>query len=98
MLPWRRRALALGLVLALTIVVLEGVSHAVLHLGHVAHADKLLVGASPLPLAVDEPHTDARGAMALALRGPAPDGYQAPAAGCIVRSVQGRSPPALHSS
>jgi len=98
MIPRRRRTMALlvtGLLLALS---LEGASHAILHLGHVGHADTLIVGVSPLPPAADEPATGSGRAVALAPIGAAPDTSTPPALGCAVPSLQGRSPPSLLAS
>jgi len=91
--PHRRRALALALVLLLSIVSLEGLLHAALHLHHARHADSLAIGASPAPLAAAGPDPGNPSATPVILLGEVVEGYVAPVPDVVVASSRGRAPP-----
>jgi len=94
----RRRTVALALTLLLSVAGVEGVAHALLHLGHRPHADTLTVGAAALPPAAAEPEPGSLGVAPLPLLGSASERYDAPATLLAVESAQGRSPPTPSSS
>jgi hypothetical protein len=91
--PHRRRALALAVVLPLSIVSLEGVLHAALHLHHVRHADSLAIGASPAQPAAADPDTEKPSATPVILLGEVAERYDDPIADPVVSSSRGRAPP-----
>jgi hypothetical protein len=87
----RRRVLAVALVLLLSMVLLEGVLHATLHLQHVRHADGLAIGASPAQQAAADP--DHPSAAPVMLLGEIVERYVAPAPDVVVASSRSRAPP-----
>jgi len=89
----RRRALALALMLPLSIASLEGVLHAALHLHHARHADGLAIGASPAQPAAADPDTDGPPATPALLLGEVVEAYNAPVPGLVVSPSRGRAPP-----
>jgi hypothetical protein len=91
--PHRRRALALALVLLLSMVSLEGVLHAALHLHHARHADSLAIGASAAQLAAAGPDPDRPFATPVMLLGDVVERYVALVPDVVVASNRGRSPP-----
>ena len=91
--PHRRRALALALVLLLSMASLEGVLHAALHLHHVRHAGSLTIGASPAQPAAADPDTEGAFATPVILLGKVVEDYDAPVPDIVVSSSLGRAPP-----
>jgi hypothetical protein len=91
--PHRRRALALAVALLLSIVSLEGVLHAALHLHHVRHADSLAIGASPAQPAAADPDTEKPSATPVILLGEVAGRYDDPIPDLVVSSGRGRAPP-----
>jgi hypothetical protein len=92
--PHRRRALALALVLLLSMASLEGVLHAALHLHHVRHAGSLAIGASPAQPVAADPDTEGAFATPVILLGKVVEDYDAPLPDIVVSSSLGRAPPA----
>lgn len=92
LMPHRRGALALSLVLLFGVVSFEGVFHAVLHLHHVRHADSLAIGASTAQpaasLATEEP-----GAVPEIVLAEVAERYDSPASDIVFASNRGRAPP-----
>ena len=91
--PQRRRALAVALVLLLSMVSLEGVLHAALHLHHLRHADSLAIGASPAQQAATGPDPDHPSATPVMLLSDIFEHYLAPAPDVVVTSSRSRAPP-----
>ena len=91
--PQRRRTLALALVLLLSMVSLEGVLHAALHLHHVRHADGLAIGASPAQQAAAGPEADHPSATPVMLLSEVVERHVTPAPDVVVASSRGRAPP-----
>ena len=93
--PYRRRALALVLVLLLTAVSFEGLLHAVLHLHHVRHADSLAIGASPAQQTATALDPERPGPAPDALLVEVAERYDTPAIGVVVAANRGRAPPVV---
>jgi hypothetical protein len=91
--PHRRGALALALVLLLSMASLEGVLHATLHLHHVHHADSLAIGASPAQQAAGDPDTEGPSATPVILLSEVVERYDAPVPDIVVPCSRGRAPP-----
>jgi hypothetical protein len=91
--PQRRRTLALALVLLLSMVSLEGVLHAALHLHHVRHADGLAIGASPAQQAAAGLEADHPSATPVMLLSEVVERDVTPASDVVVASSRGRAPP-----
>jgi hypothetical protein len=88
-----RRALALALMLPLSIASLEGVLHAALHLHHSRHADGLAIGTSPAQPAAADPDIDGPPATPALLLGGIVEVHNAPVPDRVVSSSRGRAPP-----
>lgn len=91
--PHRRRAFALALVLLLSMVSLEGVLHATLHLHQVRHADSLAIGASPAQQAAGDPDTKGPSATPVILLSEVVERCDAPVPDTVVSCSRGRAPP-----
>ena len=91
--PQRRGALAVVLVLLLSMVSLEGVLHAALHLHHVRHADGLAIGASSAQQAAAAPEADHPSATPVMLLSEVVERYLAPVPDVVVAASRGRAPP-----
>ena len=92
--PKRRRALAFTLVLLLSMVSLEGVLHAALHLHHVRHAGSLAIGASPAQPPAVGPDPEAPSAIPVVLIGGIVERADTVVVGIALASPRGRAPPA----
>ncbi len=92
-LPNRRRTLALALTLLLATVTFEAVAHAALHLGHLGHADGLVIDASAVPPAVLDVDTAPLRSSPLAPRGVAPEWADAGLSDGAPLSARERAPP-----
>jgi hypothetical protein len=92
-LPDRRRVLGCVLVVLLTMVSLEGVLHAALHLHHVQHADSLAIGVSPAQQAAAGLDTEGASATPVILLSEVVKDYDAPVPNIVVSSSLGRAPP-----
>jgi len=95
--PHRRRVLALTVVLLLSMVSLEGVLHAALHLHHVRHAGSLAIGASPAQLPAVGPDPEAPSASPVVLIGGIVGHADRIVASVVLASSRGRAPPAQAS-
>jgi hypothetical protein len=91
--PQRRRALAVALVLLLSMVSLEGVLHAALHLHHVRHADGLAIGASPAQQAATGPEADHPSTIPVMLLSEVVERHVTPVSDVVVAASRGRAPP-----
>jgi hypothetical protein len=91
--PQCRRTLALALVLLLSMVSLEGVLHAALHLHHARHADSLAIGASPAQQAAAAPEAEHPSATPVMRLGEVVERHVTPAPDVVVASSRGRAPP-----
>ena len=92
--PHRRRALVLALVLLLSMVSLEGVLHAAMHLHHVRHTDGLAIGASPAQQVAAGPDTEGPSPTPVVRLSGVVEPYDAPVPDIVVSSSRGRAPPA----
>ena len=91
--PQRRRALAVALVLLLSMVSLEGMLHAALHLHHVRHADGLAIGASPAQQTAAGPDPDHPSATPVMLLSEVVERYVAPVPDVVVAEAAVAHPP-----
>ena len=92
-LPQRRRTLALALVLFLTVVSLEGLAHAALHLQKIRHADSLAIGASTSRQVAAHPDAALRSATPEVRWIEVAALYEAPPPDIVIAPHHGRSPP-----
>ena len=92
--PNRRRTLALAFTFLLGVTASEGAFHALMHLGHLAHASNLVVGPSATQKATTDPESASPAPISLPLLGKAAPERGVPALIEVsLAADRGRAPP-----